>query len=831
MSPKKIMILCLLGMISLSGCSVKQRSLKQTPAVSVVGTYDEYSLLSGYPKHAKPWIVYVAKQNASLYANATSESTDKKVAFFTPLIVLKQKGDRYEVAEYDATSIVEGKIDVTKLKGQGWIHRHDLLLWTASLRDATTGFRLKGMLALQEKAAVTRLEKYMDNDSLYVFKDPSLLHREDRKLSLNTLVYLYAFTADKKKVFIGESPTIVEGNPDNKMYGWVDTDVLGIWGTRTAFRIKPSANEQEIQLTLERKDQSTIRFTPIESRDSLQGNLRIEQLYPLTYRPSVDEFQIKYLDQLLDYSENKVYNVEGQPIYYDAYRKILAGNRKLNVVFVLDGAIEAASLTPLKGVFQGLGTQLSSSSYFTSISYATLFYHIDPRSMKNNTSQLLDFNHWSNSLTTVFNTSPPSTIPTTLYTAMEDLTRLLKSKENQSNVVVIVGQRFTIEDQAKQKELVRQIASTGSRVIFYQVRGNPNDAHNDFVLAGEEITKISAAQIARDKKQRLVDYKGIVDNNVFDLSQEDQGVYQLDYPMQSMHQGAVIFPRKGEDNKPLLLQQVFSKMVQDITMDNQHIDSTLTAVFRSDVGVAYTKAKPDYVSFNQQTKNKVSIPIAKQLIHRDYAFMREGILQNAVVIAEENKEYGVLLDEEEIEQVQQYYRSVYEHVFKKGGLNNKKMIRRYITTARKNSLTPKKMNRKFWRTNPVAIGLFHQTGLYLATVDTLAQQNLKQWKHADFVNAHMLKHFFKSFQTLADQLKEYKENQTEIAQQNGTNFYWFNQTYIPVLDYSKIKEVDHSFDILPIELEQIQASSSQKKKNKTSTKKYLTRVKKGILNK
>lgn len=828
MSIKTIVMLCLIGGISLSSCSIKKRSVLQTPTATAVDTYDEYALLSGYPKHAKPWIVYVAKQNASLYANATSESTDKKVAFFTPLIVLKQKGNRYEVAEYDAASIVEGKIDVTKLKGQGWIHRHDLLLWTASLRDETTGFRLKGMLALQEKAVLTRLEKYMDNDSLYIFKDPSLLHREDRKLALNTLVYLYAFTADKKKVFIGESPTIVEGNPDNKMYGWVDTDVLGIWGTRTAFQIKPSTNEQEIQLTLERRDQSTIHFTPIESRDNLQGNLRIEQLYPLTYRPSVDEFQINYLDQLLDYSENKVYNVEGQPIYYDAYRKILTGNQKLNVVFVLDGAIEAASLAPLKGVFQGLGTQVSASSYFTSISYATLFYHIDPQNKKNDTEELLDFNHWSNSLDTAFTFNPVSTIPMTLYTAMEDLTRLLKPKQYQSNLVVIVGQRFTAEDLAKQEHVVEQIRSTGSRVIFYQVRGNPNDAHNDFVLAGEEIIKASAAQIAKDKKRLLVDYQGIVESNAFDLSQEDQGVYQLDYPTQSMHQGAVIFPRKGEENRPLLLQQVFAKMVQDIGMDNRKIDSTLTAVFRSDIGLGHTKMKPDYVSFNRQIKSKVSIPIAKQLMCQDYAFMREGILQNAAVIAEENKEYGVLLDEEEIEQVQQYYRSVYKHVFRKGSLNNKKMIRRYITAARKNRVTPKKMNRKFWRTNPMAIGLLQQTGLYLATMDTLAQQNLKQWKHANFVNPHMLEHFFESFQTLANKMKDYQENQMGIIQQQGTKFYWLNQAYIPVLDYSQIKEVDHSFEILPIELEQIQSSSRQKKKNKTNTKKYLTRVKKGM---
>lgn len=825
----KIWGLCFLGGILLSSCTVKKVAVQKTPTATAVYTHQDQLLQSGYPKKKTAWVVYAGKHNASLYAKATSELAVKNVAFLTPLIVLKQKGNRFKVAQYEAGSRVENKIEKTKIKELGWMHQSDLLLWTESLRDAKTGFRLKGVLAIQEKSVLSSLEKYMEKDSMFVFKDPSLLHRGDRKIPLNSIVYLYALTEDYKKVFIGESTNLEEGNPQNEVLGWVDARLLGIWGARTAIRMKSSAQGQITPIGMQTMKDSTTSFTPILQFDARLDTLDLGHLYPISYRSTTDDFKINYLDQVLDYSENKVYNVEGNPLYYESYKRILADNRHLNVIFVLDGSKEVAQhMAPLQVVFQGLGMQFASHDYFKAISFASLFYHVDRQEKKNDKVQLLDFENWSRNLRLPFHYNLTPSMTTTLSEAMVDLMRLLETKKYQSNLVVIVGQRLSPEDQVRQKKLAEQIASTGSCIIFYQVAANSRDAHNDFVLTAEEVIKRSADQISKDKKQRIVAYEQIVESNVFDLSQGDQGVYQLDFPTQSMHQGAVIFPRKGEENKPILLKNTLTKIVRDKAWDNQRVDSTLTVVFNSDLGVSHTKIKPIYLPMYQQERIDVPSSIAKQLVNQNHAFMQEGILKKQTSKEEGNRGYGVLLNEEEMEQLEAYYRRIHANVFKKGSLNNKKMIRRYITAARKNNVVPVKMNRKFWKSNTMTIGLFQQTGLYLTTLDTLAKLELKQWKRRDLVNQTMLEHFFKSFQTIADKIKENKENQEGVLQKNGTKLYWLNQDYIPVLDYDTIKKEEETFEFLLFELEEIQATSIKKKKYKSDTKKYITRVKKGM---
>ncbi|WP_158961964.1 type VI secretion system protein TssR domain-containing protein [Myroides fluvii] len=818
------------GLVILSGCTTKKIGVRKTPAACVVGTHQEHALLSGYSEEPKPWIVYGTKDHVALYATARSKSTDKHVAFFTPLILLKQKGNRYKVAQYEGGSIVKNKIEKKKIKEKGWVQRDDLLLWTDALRDATTGFRLKGVVALQEHSVLTTLDKYMQNDSIYLFKDPSLQVKIEGKLPLNSLVYFYGFSPDYKKIFIGESPKIEEGNPENKRFGWVDARMIGVWGERTAFRLKPSVEEQSFQLALENTDRMKTVFSPVVCEDGALDTLNLGNLYPISYRPSKDVFKVNYLDQVLDYTENKVYNIEGRAVYYDTYRNIVADNRKLNLILLVDGSKEITDhLIPLKTVFQGLNMQLATSAYFNSAAYATLFYHVYKGYTNNRYARLLDFDTWSNSLAVPLSFNKMSTQMSTQMTSLDEVfdevSRLLKTQQNESNLIVIVGQRLTAEDQSKQEALAAKISSTGSRVIFYQVAANNGDSHNDFVLTAEEVIKRSANQITNKKKQKLVDYEGIVEANAFDLSQGDQGVYQLDFPTQSMHQGAVIFPRKGEENKPMLLQRILTKMIGDIATENQRIGRALTAVFSSDLGVSHTKIKPVYQPFFRQENTYVPIGIAKQLINQNYAFMQEGIMaDSAETIDARTREYGVLLDENEMEQLEHYYRSIYANVFKKGHLNNKKMIRRYITAARRNSITPNKMNRKFWRSNPMAIGLFQQTGLYLTTWDTLAKKNLKQWKNEKRVNTNVLKRFFSQFQIIANKIKEQKENQAVTLQQNGSKFYWLNQSFIPVLDQSMAKKGSE----IPLELEQFQISPVKKEENKNRTKKYIKRVKRGM---
>lgn len=821
-------LFCLSG-IGLWSCGGKKITVQKTPPSSVIYTWKDNELLSGFPKSAKPWIVFASQEDSPVYGSQREEQVDKKAVFFAPFVVLKKRGDRYKVAQYEKGSVVEGKLDKAQLKIEGWMREKDLLLWNEALRSTTSGFRLKGLLTLQDSYVMSHSEKFVQNDSITLFQDPSLLSPLKEKIPINAIVYLYRFSADKKRVLIGERSKIDADQLDGARYGWIDARILSSWGERTAFKIKPTPGVATVQVGLNTAAVDTAAFTPVISSADVQDVHDFYHIFPLTYHWNKDDFEIRYWDHFLDYSDNWVYNVEGQSIGYQTYKKMVEEHRKLNVVFVLEGSSEVMRhVASFKAIMQGLATQLDQQSHFDSISYSTLFYQVDPAVKQHSEVHTKDFATWSRAFDQLVDFPLTTATKTTLYESIEDLKDVLYVRENQSNLVVVIGDDIQAQDKEKQRGLVERIVDTRSRLVFYQIQASYQDVYNDFVLFAEEIIKASSDSLIPYKKQQLIRHEDVVETNEFDLSQGNQGYYQLDYPLHSMHQGAVIFPRKGQVNTPLLLQKTLESMTKSIIADNQKIDSLLTAAFKSHQGVSKTKIKPIYLPYFQQRQPYVPTAIAMQLADKPYVFMQQGRLKKQEYAGADALEYGVLLDEEELEQVREYYLNIYAGVFKNKRLTNRQMIRRYIRVARDKSLLHNKRMKKFLLENSMVIGLFQSTGLYGQSSDSLSNLQLKQWKQTRYINTKMLEDFFTSFKIKASEMEEYKGDKTMRLQQQGQSFYWLNSSYIPVLNYEVGDKKTQAFDVLPVELEKIKGQLLKNEINEGHAKDYMERVKRGM---
>ena len=821
--------LVFIGAITVTGCGIKKVPVKKTPSSSIIFKYQEDLILSGYPKYAKPWIVFADKDKAVVYPNKNFDQADKKAEFIEPFIVLKKKGDMYKVAKYEPGTIVENKIDKELLKGYGWLHKDDLLLWNEALRNEVNGFRLKGVLAINDKEVVANSKKFIQNDSVLIYKEPSLIKTSDKKLPINDIVYIYKFSEDSKKALIGGVSILEVDKPDSKLYGWVDTRVLSLWGERTAFKMKPTSKDQKVQLGLEKITASGSEFRPVFNSWEVTNVNDLGHINPLGYLKKTNEFEIRYLDNVLDYSENKVYNVLGKPIYYKAYREIMANNKKLNLVFVIDGAKENfSSLASLKSVVQDFELQMSQQDYFNQVTYSATFYNVDKEYRKEYVEFSKDYNALSDALDKRFFSNTRSVANITLNESIEDLNRLFVSNGEETNLVVVIGNTLDPNDKTNQASLTNRLARTNSRVIFYQLKANRNDNYNDFVLLGERVIKESAKIVSEYKKQKLVNHDDVLKSNEFDLSLGDQGIYRLDYPANSMLQGAIVFPRKGEENRAVLLQNVIGKTLEDIVLDNKKIDSTLTSFFKSPIGVSHTKIKSDYLDLYKQEQTYVSTDIAMPLIDKDYSFILKGMIKKQEQDDYQNLEYGVLLDEFELEQIRNYYLSIYANVFRNNTLNNRRLIRRYMSVVRDKSLLDKGVSRSFLRNNSMHIGLFQSTGMYLPQADSLSSLKLSKWKRKKVMNPIMLQHYFKSFKEYADKIEADKGNKEVLFNQHGVDFYWLSYKYLPVLDYSTAREYDNTFDILPVELEKIKGDQKANDALEGNSNKYIERVKKGM---
>ena len=824
---RRVGVILFLGGIGLWSCGGKKIAVEKTPASRVVYRVEDNELLSGYPKFSTPWIVFSAQEEGAIYDREKQEQANKKASFLAPFVVLKKRGDRYKVAPYKTGSMMNGKMDRAQVQSQSWIGEKDLLLWGESLKSATTGFRLKGLLTLHHPDVIANSEQFVQSDSISLFRDPSLLQRSSAKMPLNAVVYLYKFSADNKRVLVGDRPRIDADHLDSTRYGWIDARILSVWGERTAFKVKPTPGIPAIQVGLERSETA---FIPVISSSEIQDIHDFYHIFPLTYHWRKDDFSIRYWDHYLDYSANWLYNVGGQPIAYDTYKKRVVAHRKLNLVFVLDGSREVMDhLGAFKVIMQGLAEQFDQESYFDSISYSTLFYHVSAAVKQGSDQHTQDFSSWFHAFERPMEMPEHSAANISLYEAMDDLSSLLKSRENESNLVVVIGKAIQPKDKEKQQRLIDKLVDTHSRLLFYQVQANYLDPDNDFVLFAEEVIKASSNQLIPYKKQLLIRHEDVVEGNEFDLSQGNQGFYHLDYPLQSMHQGAVLFPKKGQVNAPLALQNTLQRITQAIVIDNKKIDSTLTAAFTSDQGMSRTKIKATYQPFFQQDQPYVPLVLAKQLERQSRVFMQEGILKKQEDIGVEALEYGVLLDEEELADIRDYYLSIYAAVIKnKKNLSNRRMIRRYIQVARGKSVLPNKVTKSFLLANTMSTGLFQRTGLYETNADSLSVLKLKQWKQTRRMNAKMLEDFFSSFKTKASEIEEHKGDKTVRLQQNDHCFYWLNQAYIPILNYSNQQLKDQSFDLLPVELEKIKEQNPKKEVNEGHAKDYIERVKKGM---
>ncbi|WP_435525936.1 hypothetical protein [Chryseobacterium indoltheticum] len=83
-----------------------------------------------------------------------------------------------------------------------------------------------------------------------------------------------------------------------------------------------------------------------------------------------------------------------------------------------------------------------------------------------------------------------------------------------------------------------------------------------------------------------------------------------DFPKQSMAQGFVIFPKKGDIAAPGLLVKSVDSLIAQVTYDNEMIDKSLNERFHSSVGAGKTEVDFKYKYLYPGLTNPVPSGIA-----------------------------------------------------------------------------------------------------------------------------------------------------------------------------------------------------------------------------
>ncbi|MBB6369073.1 type VI secretion system protein TssR [Chryseobacterium shigense] len=771
--------------VLLASCQVKLPS-KRTPEPSQYGQVDNSPVVNGYPKKSVPWIVISDRSRNTAYLDKSDEKSYKEVKFLEPLMVLKHRDGMVKVAEYVPDALMK-KVSSKSIKTYGWIPESDLLLWNNSLKSEKTGFPVRVAVVPNHSEVIRSAERYYKNDSIMVFNSPSLIEAANVKIPNGQMVYVYKQAENNKRFLVGKKPSIDIDSISTNLYGWVNANVISAWGERSAVKLK---NETKVTETTLGVHEGYPGASDSESRTAIlltDTNKRtpLENIYPvslaLNEAPAPDS-KTKYFTNILDYSKNYVFNVLGEEIYFDRYREITERDKNINIVFALDVSAPNAPYAPIvKSLLQDLQLRFEKPSYFSGVKYGVVLYKNNPCGenviVSNLSTDYSKITRFIDEKTNEMNCASNSGYQP-VGEALSAAGNLLSNVPDETNVVVTVG--TSANQNGNMYSVISSLTQAQARLIMFQTSARSSDTYNDFVLMAENVVTNTAKNIAELKKQKIINQSDVLTKNNFNLIEGDAGFFSLDYPKQSMSQGFVIFPKKGDVATPGYLKKSVDSLIAQVTLDNETVDKSLNEYFHSSVGAGRTDVDLKYKYLFPGLTNPVSAGIAAQLINYGNPFLVKGYIPKDLKDFKPGIEKGILISETEYDNLKNFYTEVYLKTEpEKASFNQSRAINEYVRILKKYNPTLKFLDKSELYEKPMSYAVGLSTGFDNSEDELMSKYKLKGWKKSKIVLQETVRGYFKNYKQLAEHMLSHRNNPAVKIQQNGQTFYWLNEYFMP----------------------------------------------------
>lgn len=771
--------------VLLTSCQVKLPS-KKTPEPSQYGQINNASVVDGFPKKSVPWIAISDRSRNTAYLDKSDEKSYKEVKFLEPLMVLKHRDGMVKVAEYIPDALMK-KVSSKSIKTYGWIPESDLLLWNNSLKSEKTGYPVRVAVVPNHPEVIKSAERYYKNDSIMVFDSPSLIENAKVKIPNGQMVYVYKQAENNKRFLVGKKPSIDLDSISTGLYGWVSSDVISAWGERSAVKMKNPTGIKETALGIhegspggaDAENRTAILLTDVDKRTPLENIFPVNLALNEEAKP---DLRTKYFTNVLDYSKNFVYNVVGTEIYFDRYREITERNKKANIVFVLDISASNAPYTPIvKSLLQDLQLRFEKPSYFNSVKYGVVLYknnpcgeNVVPSPLSKDYSKITSFIDDKINEMNCQSTGGNQPVNEGLIAAGN----LLSEVPDETNIVITIG--TSANRSGNMYGVINSLTQAQAKVIMFQTNSRSSDTYNDFVLMAENVVTNTAKNVAELKKQKIINQSDVLTKNNFNLIEGDAGFYSLDFPKQSMAPGFVIFPKKGDIAAPGFLKKAVDSLISQVTLDNTMIDQTLDERFHSSVGAGRTAVDFKYKYLYPGLTNLVPSGIAAQLINYGNPFLTKGYIPKELKDFKPGMEKGILISETEYDQLKAFYSEVYANTgAARTDFKQASALREYIRLLKKYNPTLKFLDKGELYEQPMSYAVGVSTGFDNSDEEIMSKFKLKGWKKSKIITNEQARTYFRHYKILAERMLTHRNNPAVKIKQNGQEFYWLNDYFMP----------------------------------------------------
>ncbi|WP_165042197.1 type VI secretion system protein TssR domain-containing protein [Dysgonomonas sp. ZJ709] len=613
----------------------------------------------------EPWVVFSDREKNQTFNNAGGNVKAKDVDYLDAFLVIGKKGDYLRLIKYTPDILKNGKLEYKKAEYYGWIHKSKLLLNQQSVTDIASGKKNKMLAIFTDTTSINEPEKFFITDSIKLYKDLGM-NSQAGVISPYSIIYQLKTSEDERMTLIAKKPYIKADAVKNEILGWVDNSLIKDIGTGLHVNMLTlpeesrrffTSNREDVSITEDMKDAnhlltqqySTIRFNPVSS---------------YSRKDSLAAFKTRMVLPVFDYSNNSILNVNGGNITHKQFRTIAKGLKKINICFVFEGKEKTISNFPqIVNALQGLQPLFEKPEDLFSFQFSSVMTFDDSNKMLRPVEMELTprYSDIINYLSEKVKNKEKLRFPMLprKWAGLRKAVDIFDDQKDATNLIVLIGETGYAND-GLDAGLLNKLLKNNCRILGFQVYAGEGDEYNNFVLDIENMINSYADGMLKTKKDILVSPKQIKLSNRYKETGETMNSYRLDFPNNSITQGALFFPRKSEVLPMEVLSNNIDTIIQEIKQDNNQIIEYMDKAFRS---VGNNRTRFDSLFVQNYSIDTTRMP-AKKLIA---SFSNENpgwYIPSHIVVLDDtvnnHVDYRLMLSENELKELKEFVAALSE---------------------------------------------------------------------------------------------------------------------------------------------------------------------------
>ena len=606
-------------------------------------------------------------------------SNGQKLNFLQKFWVVEENAIEIHIVEYNTAKYNRGLNEFREEPiDYGWVPKSRMLLWNEGLRSTSQGFRVKAMtVSTPESILETGIDKLNEaGRKMAFYNSPTTSNTNDRDSPLFNIFYL--FKEVNGRYLLGRRDNLSSGNASDYIYGWVDKRSVTTWDLRQA--LEPNWEPDAVAERKVAKVLPAAFRNPDEAIAYSKGTItNAQSLWSRPYdkreEPQWKRFPIFEKDGnivktgvisgLFSSSGDKQREItaEEYAYYQKLYNRQRERARNINIVFAIDGtrSMKGEIDATRRAVSRSLGELTDSeNNYRIGVVVYRDFeedeeYQFERYNLTNDKNQILS----DLSFITEYHNKDKSTTEA-LFTGLYYSSRMFNYREDETNVIILIGDAGANEDNPTEAENFRKLkqmmANYTISMYAIQAKHGTHASYDDFIFQLRELILDAAQQSIATTNKEWAGTGLVAFNQEVAFEQDKSSTISTLYKLNersSNIKGGIQYAERGSVIEPNQVQEEIVKLITDLDRSNNNLLNAMEGIMNSVVGPGGVEGAADVLTPQMAdflSKAGFNNDMMKTLMEKKYQFLFEAYVPlNTNTLNNSLFKYVLFLDQGELD--------------------------------------------------------------------------------------------------------------------------------------------------------------------------------------